>query len=74
MKALSIFSGCGGLDIGVENAGFENVANIECDENAVKTLEYWKKVNHKDNTIYNADIRTIDPHLFANAGIDLLHG
>jgi site-specific DNA-cytosine methylase len=29
MKALSIFSGCGDLDIGVEAAGFENVASIE---------------------------------------------
>jgi site-specific DNA-cytosine methylase len=29
MKNLSMFSGCGVLDIGIESAGFENVANIE---------------------------------------------
>ncbi|MCS6989977.1 MAG: DNA cytosine methyltransferase [Chloroherpetonaceae bacterium] len=38
MKALSLFSGSGGMDIGVEAAGFENVANIELDQHAAKTI------------------------------------
>ncbi|MDR1654273.1 MAG: DNA cytosine methyltransferase [Prevotellaceae bacterium] len=74
MKALSLFSGCGGLDIGVEAAGFENVANIECDKNAVQTLKQWREVNHKNNEIFADDIRNIDPSIFKAHKIDLLHG
>jgi len=74
MKALSIFSGCGGLDIGVEAAGFENVANIECDKFAVETLKNWREVNHKNNRIYDNDIRQINPAVFRREKITLLHG
>ena len=74
MKALSIFSGCGGLDIGVEAAGFENVANIEFDKYAVQTLERWREVNNGNNKIFGTDIRKIDPKIFKTEKITLLHG
>jgi len=74
MKALSIFSGCGGLDIGIESAGFENVANIEFDKYAVQTLESWREINKKNNKIFGTDIRKIDPKIFKNEKIALLHG
>jgi DNA (cytosine-5)-methyltransferase 1 len=74
MKALSVFSGCGGLDIGVEKAGFENFANIELDVHAAKTLEAWREINKKNNEIFNADIKDIDPKKFKHEKIKLLHG
>jgi DNA (cytosine-5)-methyltransferase 1 len=74
MKALSIFSGCGGLDIGVEAAGFENVANIELDKHAVRTLEAWRDQNNKNNQIISKDIKEIDPKIFKGEKIKLIHG
>ena len=74
MKALSIFSGCGGLDIGVESAGFENVANIELDEYASKTLQAWRELRGKNNDIIKKDIKEIDPRIFKDKNIQLLHG
>lgn len=74
MNALSIFSGCGGLDIGVEAAGFENIANIEFDKFAAQTLENWRETNNKNNEIFNTDIKSIDPNIFKGQKIKLLHG
>lgn len=74
MKALSIFSGCGGMDIGVESAGFENIANIEIDIHAAQTLEFWRETRGGNNRIYNQDITQIDPKIFKNDNIKLLHG
>ena len=36
--ALSAFAGCGGLDLGLESAGFRVVATIENDPTARATL------------------------------------
>lgn len=74
MNALSIFSGCGGLDIGVESAGFVNIANIEFDKHAVKTLESWRDLNNKNNRIIDVDITQINPIIFKGEKIRLLHG
>lgn len=74
MKALSLFSGCGGMDIGVEAAGFENVANIEFDKHAAQTLERWRDARGKNNRVICADIRHIEPKMFKGENISLLHG
>ena len=42
MKILSLFSGCGGLDLGFEKAGFDIPIANEFDKNIWKTFE----VNH----------------------------
>jgi len=38
MKILSLFTGAGGLDLGLEAAGFEIAGAVEIDEDAQATL------------------------------------
>jgi len=38
-SAISLFSGAGGLDLGVEGAGFRTVSAVEWDEDAADTME-----------------------------------
>lgn len=38
-KAVSLFSGAGGLDLGLEQAGFEVVSMVEADDDCVASLE-----------------------------------
>lgn len=38
MKALSLFSGAGGLDLGLDRAGFEIAGSVEIDRDSCKTL------------------------------------
>jgi DNA (cytosine-5)-methyltransferase 1 len=40
LKALSLFSGAGGMDIGVRQAGFNIVACVELDPYACETLKW----------------------------------
>lgn len=74
MKAVSLFSGCGGMDMGVENAGFENLLSVDIDKNACLSLnEHKKNKNLKNKTILNADITKINPLDYVKPSIDLLH-
>lgn len=55
MKVISLFSGCGGLDLGFEKAGFEiSVAN-EFDNTIWETY----KINHPKTRLIEGDIRNI---------------
>lgn len=49
---LSLFTGAGGLDIGLEAAGFETIACIETDEDCRRTIEFnrpnWKLTKDGD--------------------------
>ena len=56
MKILSWFSGCGGLDLGFEKAGFDIPIANEFDKNIWKTFE----VNHPQTKLLKEDIRKID--------------
>ena len=38
-KVISLFSGCGGLDIGFHNAGYETIWANDIDHWAVKSFE-----------------------------------
>lgn len=74
LTAVSLFSGGGGMDIGVENAGFHALACVEFDHNAAETLRYNVARKGSDTKVIEADIRTVEPLSLADPGIDLLHG
>ena len=56
LKAVSLFSGCGGLDLGAERAGFEVVLALDSDIHAVTTYGKNLAANAKcaDVTTYSA--------------------
>lgn len=80
LKAFSIFSGAGGMDIGVAQAGFEIEACVELDSNCCNTLRENIRRAGQSTTVFEGDIRGFDPQsimerLNLKAGdIDLLFG
>lgn len=55
MKVISLFSGCGGLDLGFEQAGFEVPVANEFDSTIYETF----KVNHPNTHLVEGDIRKV---------------
>lgn len=77
-KAISLFSGAGGMDIGIRDAGFDILAEIELDEHCCATLEANRQ---KDGAkVIQADIQKMAPQMLAEkfslkrGGLDLLFG
>lgn len=60
--AVSLFSGCGGLDLGVAQAGFDVLASVEIDAHAVESLERWTSLLPYRHRALHADILNVDPH------------
>lgn len=55
MNVVSLFSGCGGLDLGFEKAGFEVVWANEYDT----TIHATYRLNHPNTELNTADIRSL---------------
>ena len=55
MNVISLFSGCGGLDLGFERAGF----NIPVANEFDKTIWETYKINHPDTHLIEGDIRQV---------------
>lgn len=69
MKILSLFSGCGGLDLGFEKAGFVIPFANEFD----KTIYDTYKVNHPNTQLIEGDIRKVSVQTFGS-GFDGIIG
>jgi DNA (cytosine-5)-methyltransferase 1 len=55
--AISLFSGCGGLDRGVEDAGFRVAAAVEIDRDAADTME--KNFHDLQHPVIRRDLREV---------------
>lgn len=55
MNIVSLFAGCGGLDLGFEKAGFNVVWANEFDESIHETY----RLNHPNTILNTNDIRTL---------------
>lgn len=74
--ALDLFSGCGGLTLGLKQGGFKVLGAVDNDPLSVETY----RVNHPEVTVWNEDIRKLDPVLIQSTlkletgDLDLLAG
>lgn len=71
LRALDLFCGCGGLSLGFEEAGFEVVAGIDNDQEALETFAK----NFQNAQTYNIDISNTSDIPFEQIGeIDVILG
>ena len=75
-SAISLFAGAGGLDIGVDAAGFKTICAVELDPHCVSTLQR----NARGKAVWQVDVRALDPKGVATSlnlkpgELGLLHG
>lgn len=62
---LSLFSGCGGMDLGVSQAGFEVLASVERDPYCCESLRANIEYHSSSTKVIEADIRTVSPVVLA---------
>jgi DNA (cytosine-5)-methyltransferase 1 len=55
LRAIDLFSGCGGLTLGLKRAGFDVVGAVESDDLSVKSY----RLNHPETTVWQSDIRKV---------------
>ena len=55
--ALDLFSGCGGLTLGLKQGGFQVLGAVDIDPLSVETY----RANHKEVTVWDVDIRDLAP-------------
>ncbi len=75
MRSVELFTGCGGLGLGLARAGFEHELMVEWNVCAVATIEHNKKLKLKHVRhwpIERADVREVDWR--DHAGISLVAG
>jgi len=70
MKAVSLFSGAGGMDVGFKQAGFEVIAANEIDTYACQTF----RANHAGTTLYEGNITSNLQALGSFKNIDVVFG
>lgn len=68
-RALSLFAGAGGLDIGVDRRGFKTCCAVELDPHCASTL----RRNAKGKKVWSVDVRALDPRRVSDS-LDLQPG
>lgn len=80
LSGISLFSGAGGLDIGIRKSGFDVLACIEIDPHACDTLREAVIDQNHSTQVIEQDIRRVNPEelmqslLLAPGELDLLFG
>jgi DNA (cytosine-5)-methyltransferase 1 len=69
-KVLDLFSGCGGMSLGFEQAGFDIKLGIDNWSDALSTF----KKNHENSKIHKADLSMVNPSDFDIGNIDVVIG
>jgi DNA (cytosine-5)-methyltransferase 1 len=70
ITVLDLFSGCGGMSLGFEQAGFNIILGID---NWGEALSTFKK-NHKNSNILEADLSTLNPSDVKVGNVDVIIG
>lgn len=70
MRAVSLFSGAGGMDVGFKAAGFEIIAANEIDKQACDTF----RANHPETVLFEGDIDECGAEFSAFEGVDVVLG
>jgi DNA (cytosine-5)-methyltransferase 1 len=70
MKAISLFSGAGGMDVGFTDAGFQIVAANEIDKYACQTF----RANHPQTKLLEGDVNKLWTDLEPFKGVDVVFG
>lgn len=70
MRAISLFSGAGGLDVGFQNAGFTVIAANEKDHSACETF----RVNHSEVNLFEGPIEEKLLAISSYVDIDVVFG
>ena len=65
IKAIDLFSGCGGVSIGLKNAGFDVVCAVEIDNDAVKAYKGYHLLSNVN--VFQRDICTLSGEKIAKA-------
>jgi DNA (cytosine-5)-methyltransferase 1 len=60
-KAISLFSGAGGMDVGIRKAGFHILAELEMDKYCCQTLRAAAQREGTGTAVYECDVREMDP-------------
>ena len=73
-QVLDLFSGCGGLSLGLEQAGFDIALGIDSWQDALDTFQQ----NHRDSQTFCKDLTSIDfnyiENQFLTSGVDVIVG
>ncbi len=76
LKSVELFTGAGGLALGLEKSGWRHEALIERDEHACSTIHLNESLGHplaKDWRLFAQDVRGISYKTVAD-GIDMVAG
>jgi len=69
LQAVDLFCGCGGMSLGLRQAGFQVVAGIDIEPLSIETYQ----ANHPDTKTIQADVCEVDPHLLM-ASLGMMKG